>query len=305
MGRFILIASLFLLLVPITARALSISPSVFEIKGNRGEVMEEKLTIINPSGSDQTYYLGVMAFVPSKTGDSPIFLEKQDTQDGLAQWIQLPFSDVRVPARAKVDVPFKIAIPWDVVSRGYYAAVTVSQAPADLVAGNGAIVEAKVAALILMTVEGETIEQLALINLSADTDDRFRSSFPNTFRFAVQNQGNVHVLPVGAIVLKDFFGREIASYDANPNAARVLPASTREYVTKTDAQEGWWNTFNQQMRLFAIGPINTELFLTYGSDQKLSESLPVFWYVPWQLLVSAAVVLFILIGCIRLLSKRK
>lgn len=288
-----------LALIPASAFAASLSPSVMELSAQRGEVVEQTLTVINTRAIEQTYFLGVMKFEPQEEGGSPAFIPYEEDHTGLPEWIALPFTEFRVPPQAKGDVPFRIAVPNDVKAGGYYAAMTVSQAPSDLVESNGAIVEAKTAALILLTVEGDTTEKLELLDFVGPTG--MESSLSHTVTYRVQNQGNVHVMPKGTIELRDLLGRVLKVFDANPEQGRILPGSTRSYQVGEQNQEGFFETLKTQMRTFAIGPIEVKLTLTYGvSEQSINTEMS-FWYVPWQLLVSALIVLVI---CLKLFTRR-
>lgn len=260
-----------LMLAPLKTRAASLSPSVIELSASRGETVEAVVTVINTSVTEQIYFAGVMRFEPSEDGSSPVFLQDEVGSGEWPNWIVLAFSEFRVPANSKAELPFKVVVPSDVQSGGYYGAVTVSQAPSDIVADNGAMIEAKTAALVLLTVEGETVEKVEVLELVGS----------GPFVYRMQNQGNVHVTPVGMVTVKDMFGRTVASYDANPGGARVLPGTTRTYETQQSDQNSW----------FTIGPMRAQLEVTYGRSEQTATAQTEFWYVPWKALVAVLVVL--------------
>lgn len=290
-----------LLLLPLHAEAASIAPSVLEVTAKRGQVLTELFTIVNASGSENTYYVEVIKFEPTQDGAGPKFIPYEEDHAGLPEWIVLPMAEVRVPANSKGDVPFEIAIPSDVASGGYYGAITVSQSPADLVASNGAIVEAKTAMLLLLTVEGETVESLELLDFT-DHGGSLRSDLAQSFSYRVQNQGNVHLMPLGSVTIKDLFGRTITAYDANAQMNRILPGSTREYqVNAAQIDGGIISLLSRQMKALAVGPMTATLSITYGTSQQFITASSTFWYVPWQLLIA----LFILIMLGILLFTRK
>jgi hypothetical protein len=294
--KYVFASLIVLALIPVSVFAASLAPSVMEISAQRGQTVERTLTVINTSAIEQMYFLGVMKFEPQEEGGSPSFIPYIQDHSGLPEWIVFPFSEFRVPANAKGEVPFQIVVPNDVKSGGYYAAITVSQAPSDLVENNGAIVEAKTAALLLVRVEGETREKLELLDFA----EAGKLTGPYTFR--LQNQGNVHVTPVGKIDVVDVFGRMVVSLDANPEQGRVLPASTRRYEAGRQSANGFLNVLKEQMQMFAIGPMTAQLQLTYGMENTRIVTKSSFWYFPWQLILSAAV-LFVLLS--RFFAKRK
>ena len=298
--RFAIFTTAFLLaLSPFTAKALSITPSVIEISATRGTVIQKKVSVINTKGMEQTYFVGILKFKASDEGDGPVFISPQEDHSGLPQWIQLPFTEFRLAANTKADVPFEIAIPQDVSSGGYYAALTVSQAPGDVVAENGVLIEAKVAALILLTVEGETKELLNTLDFVLGPENTV------SYILRLQNQGNVHVTPTGWVKVKDIFGRTVATYDANPEKTRILPGSTRTYEVSRDLTTGFWKIVSEQMRVFAIGPLTAELSLTYGSSNSSIEQSFSFLYIPWQLLITVGVLLVVLLVLPQLFQRKK
>jgi len=306
--RLALFTFIFLIVMtPHTARALSITPSVIEISAARGTVIQKKVSVINTKGMEQTYFVGILKFKASEEGESPVFIPANEDQTGLPQWIQLSFTEFRLAANTKADVPFEIAIPQDVNSGGYYAALTVSQAPGDVVAENGVLIEAKVASLILLTVEGETTEKLAVLDFTSKTAEinSIRSSITDSYTFRLQNQGNVHVTPVGLVQVKDVFGRTVASHDANPEKVRILPGSTRSFDVLTTKTNRFWRNVSEQMRLFAFGPMTAQLSIVYGSSNTSIEQSFSYWYIPWQLLTVIGGVLIVLIGIWQLLHRKK
>lgn len=301
MGRRFIYLFATLLLLPIGVQAASLSPSVLEVSANRGQVLTNALTIINASQSEKTYFLGVMKFEPTEDGTGPKFIPYEEDHTGLPEWIVLPMSEVRVPANSKGDVPFEIAVPSDVVAGSYYGAITVSESPTDLVASNGAIVEAKTAMLLLLTVEGETVEALEILDFT-DHGNVWRSDVAESFSYRLQNQGNVHAIPLGNVAITDLFGRAVARYDANDQMSRILPTSTRTYEIKTGKKEGIVELLSRQSKAFAIGPMKATLTLAYGSNQKILTAQTSFWYVPWQL--TSVVVVLVVLGLLLFTRKR-
>ncbi|MBI5369932.1 hypothetical protein HZA85_01950 [Candidatus Uhrbacteria bacterium] len=298
-----LILVVLIIFMPRVVIGASVSPSVIELSGKRGEVVSSKLTIINSQSVDQTYYLGVMSFEPDETGTLPHFLSAKEDRSGFTRWLNLDNEQVVVKAQSKGEVPFELNIPVDVASGGYYGALTVSGSPSDLVVDNGASVEAKTAALIFLTVQGETMEKLALLDFFSS--NRWSSDLHHSLTYRLQNQGNVHVTPQGKVSLKDVFGRTIASVDANPSQGRILPNSTRSYSVEAERPSGWINTLQAQMRSFAIGPVTAQVALSYGQTNQVIEASTSFWYVPWQLLISVILLAAIVIWLFEQASKQQ
>lgn len=271
-------------LLPFDVSAFALSPSSLELNAKRGETIASSITILNTQEVDTEYYVGIMGFQPKDDTGTPEFYTPETGSHELANWILFEDTSFVVPALSASEVPFKVIVPDDVISQGYFAAITVSPAPTDVVASNGAIIEAKTASLVFLTVEGETVEQLALLDftsVSRLSDLPFRS-----YQFRVQNQGNVHVTPAGSLKVTGLFGQTISNVDANPEEGRVLPDSTRAFeITQENPLKSWYDTVAFQLSHLAIGPVTATLDLNYGESGTIQSSLS-FWLFPWQLMVT-------------------
>lgn len=278
---------LMLTLSPTVARTATLSPSVVELEASRGEVVESSFEIFNTGMTPQQYFLGRLAFEPSGEDGTPVFTPWDSRQEGLLSWLDLPVVEFTVPPRSKVGVPFRVVVPDDIPAGSFYGALTVSTAPTEVVAANGALIEAKTAVLVFLTVEGETTQQLALLDFALEQDDASRPY--GLFSYRVQNQGNVHLVPRGRIELRGMFGQTIQSWDANPTDGRVLPGSTRTYtVDAPEDDDSWLGRAGYQLRHFAFGPASAHLTIAYGDHLEL-EAAQELWLIPWELAGTLAV----------------
>lgn len=270
--------------MPSFANAFAVSPATLDLSASRGETVEQTISVINNGTAEQTYYLGTISFVPDETSGAPRFLSGDSDRSGLAGWIHFPVREVTVPSSTKVDVPFVVTIPADAESGTLYAAVTVSVAPSDVVASNGATIEAKTAVLVFMTVEGESIEKAATVDF-VSSDGGLVVAHDVSYAFRVQNQGNVSVVPSAMIVVTDLFGRVVFAKDANPEDGRVLPGTTRTYSGElVERPSGFLGAIATQWSLFAIGPMTATLSID-GTDSADSPAIH-YWMFPWQILVT-------------------
>ena len=293
-----------LLSTPLVVFGASISPSLIELEGEQEELLESSISIINTESTDQTYYLDTLMFTANDETGSPQFISKDQEHSGLATWIEFSADVVTVPAGSKGEVPFEVFVPDTAEAGGYYAAITVSNAPEDVVATNGAIIEAKTAVLILLSVAGDQTVAAELLDFT-QTESASRSLIEGAYQYRVQNQGDVHILPVGSILLKDVFGRTLASIDANTSKGRVLPGTTRTYEAEIESSaQGWIETTSEQMQSMAIGPISAVLSLEYTEGQTLNAQIDAFWIIPWQL-ISTLIGILILLMLVYRVGRRK
>ncbi len=280
------------------AEAFSAAPATTELGASRGQLVDATFTLVNTEDRDETYYLSVLKFEAQAETGSPRFIPYEEDHGGMPEWIVFQDTEVAVPARSRVEVPYQIAVPSDAQSGGHYAAIVISDAPSAVVATSGASIQAKTALLLFLTVQGETREQAALLDFAIERGEP--SGLNGTFRWRIQNQGNVHVVPEGTVTFKNALGWIIGKTDANETDGRVLPGSTRTF-------EGSWSLVADdlpllprlaaQARVAAIGPVTASLDITYGASGVLSQETA-FFYWPIELIafvlltLVAAVILF-------------
>lgn len=283
-----------LILSPFSAQAFSVAPGIIEVNADRGKTIQTSINLINTADTAQTIYLSKQKFEANETSGAPKFIPFEQDHSGLADWLKLPADRITVEARTKVDVPVTIAVPNDIPSGGYYGAVIFSEAPYDIVATNGASINAKTAVLLLLTVNGETNKKIALLDFTSPQAGTLQTLPTGEFSYRLQNQGNVHVLPEGTLTIKDIFGRVISMANANPASGRVLPSFTRTFQGDFGPQVdgGFTEIIKTQWQNFAIGPVSLSLNLE-TENQEIQSELS-FWVIPWQLLITLIISLSIL-----------
>lgn len=298
-----ILTSLILFALPHLTYAAAVSPAMIDLEGTRGEVISSTFSVINTQGTDQTYYLDTLSFQAKDESGEPRFLT-EETSDDLSKWISFLADRIIVPARSKVDVPFTVQIPADVTSGSYQSAITVSSAPAEVVATNGAIIEAKTATLVFLLIKGETTKKVVLLDFVSG-DKWIQSNLRQTFTYRMQNQGNVYAIPEGQIVLKDVFGRKLRVVDANETKQRVLPATTRSFQAIDQNVVGFLEIVRDQANHFSIGPVTATLSVNFGDGFESIQATTSFWYVPYQLTLSVLLFVGLVFVGYQTLSKHK
>ena len=251
------------------------------------------MTVINTDDRDKNFYLLAVKFEPREDSSSPRFIPYAEDHAGLPEWISFADDRVRVPAEGKLEVPVRIAVPDDAASGTSYAAVLVSDAPYDLVASQGAPIQARVAVLVFFTVEGETDARAELLDFLPVSPAAIQENVTRTFRLRIQNQGNVVLAPAGTIVATDVFGRVVASADVNAEGSRVTPGLTRTFEVALVEDE------------MAVGPVTATLKVTYASDQPALFSSDSYWVFPWPFVIAAGFVCVMAVMLLRGAVRRR
>lgn len=285
MRRLAFFALIAFILAPLHhASAFGVSPAMMELSGPRGEVLRSTFSIINDKPNAETFYLRRMKFMARDEGGAPQFIPYHQDHAGFPEWIIFDADQIDIPAFTKAEIPFSIAIPSDAASGGHYAAITISEAPYDIVSQGASSVSAQTAILLFLTVAGETHEQAALLDFSVTGLEQALLGSGGQFTYRIQNQGNVHITPTGAITLTDLFGRTLLQLDANEGSGRVLPNTTRTFEISIEPKEQTGvDKFFARLTNFVIGPVTASLNLTYGSTSIPLTATDVTWHFSWPL----------------------
>ncbi len=266
-----------------SVQAFSVAPASVEMSGARGETVEGTIRLINESAAERTVYLSAVKTASREDGAAPVFFPYDEDHSGLPEWLVFPLSVV-LSANTKTDVTFSAVIPKDVASGGYYGALVVSEAPVPIVATNGAVIQANTAILLLLTVEGETRAAAPLLDFVREGDGPIANLSDIAYAWRAQNQGNVHVTPVGVVRVTGFFGRTLLETDANPAYGRILPGVTRTFTgSLLEPRSRFFDRAREQFQTLAIGPVTVTLDAVAG-ESVLARSFTV-WVFPWQALL--------------------
>lgn len=294
---------LWLLVFPLATHAASVAPATLDLSGDRGANVPATFAIFNTKATAQTYYLGTISFDAKDETGSPQFQESSST-DKLAKWITFDSDHVVVPARSEAQVPFFIHIPADVAAGSYQTAVTISDVPSEVVQSNGAVIDAKTAILVFLTVNGSTTKKAALLDFTTNAKG-FQTDLYPSFQFRIQNQGSAYFIPEATITLKDMFGRVIARIDA-ADRGRVLPGSTRAFQTAFASKpRSIYESIQRQAALFTMGPVTAQLDVNPGEGYEPIMSKIVITYYPIQLMFVSFGVIIMVIVLYLILAKSK
>lgn len=266
-------------LLPMAALAFSVSPAIIDLSGARGAVATASVTVTNADAREKTYYLQATAFEPREDSDAPRFMPREEGSGGLPEWISME-ERVRVSASGRLEVPVRVAVPPDALPGTHYAAIMVSDAPYDVVAPQGAPLQARVAVLLFFTVEGGEAKA-ALMDFLPTNPRAVRLDAAAAFSVRVQNQGDVVVAPMGTVDLVDALGRTVASARVNGEGSRVIPGRTRAF-TGTLVPDA-----------FALGPVTALLRLSYAPDAPVLFSSFSFFLIPVPVVASLGILALI------------
>ncbi len=271
-----------------------------------------------------TIELRAKDFTSNGIDGTPNFLEYGElaNEASLASWITFEKSQIILDHYQQVEtINFTITIPENAEPGGKYAAVLLADNEGEKIvdisdeqAQLG--LNKELGPLILLTVEGEITKglqanDLFTTNLKGNSY-RFYFNPPINIIAEIQNTGNTHTSPVGAIYLYkgNDFQESIAKFELNPDQNYILPNSSRIYsniwnesfietevkvdeegkvVTDDKGKTKYTTKYNwDQLSKLRMGRYNVKLlYNTETADGQVGtlEMNTYFWMFPWQILV--------------------
>jgi len=246
--------------------ALSVSPQVFEVSADPGDVVTESFKIVNGTDIDVTLNATPKNFTPEGE-DGGVNLTEDSTSYSLASWIVVSPTTVTVPARGSQVFDFTITLPVDAEPGSHLGSIIVQTDAVDI-DGSGAAVSQEIGPLILTSVSGDLVED---VEIASFTTNSFWEKGPVVFETRATNTGNVHFRPSGTIEIKNFFGNVVATI--NLEEKNVLPTSTRKIVNDW-APSG-----------FTVGKYTADLALVYGADGTILTDSTSFTVFPYKVII--------------------
>jgi len=222
-----------LLMFPLTAhaqagRSITIIPPKFELFGNPGDTLPEQIRVKNNSDVPATYSIIVEDFTTSgEEGQVVIEGESESTSYSLGNWIETESQDLILQPNEEKTVSFLITIPRNAEPGGHYASI-LFQSGGEQVPGSAAVSQ-RVGSLILLRVSGNVTEDA---DVESFTVPSYSQSGPIDFTLRVKNNGNVHMIPQGTIIVENILGQKVAELPID--SRNVLSGAIRKMDTVWD-----------------------------------------------------------------------
>ena len=144
-----------------SALALTISPPVFELEVDPGNILQESIKIFNETDKEVTLYTSTADFTAKKDKEGlPEFLAPEESQGDLADWIQIEKGPIVILPFEERRIHFLINVPASADPGGHYSAIFFNTEPPSTEGEAGAIgISGKLGSLLLVRVSGDIIEQ--------------------------------------------------------------------------------------------------------------------------------------------------
>jgi hypothetical protein len=237
--KFILTLTLATIFIPNAVYAIGVTPLRVALQAKPGETVEGYVIVQNTLEEDQIAVLSKadffvnqdesVQFYPTKTTDENSVYSMQD-------WIEIEENNILIPAKQGKEIKYKITVPADAPSQGYYGAIFISGQSPDKGKTPGALtVEANVAQLVLFQVPGNLKSDIELKSYDMEVAEAQAGKEGSEVEFTavVHNTGNTHVASTGTITIIDQETKEkqFEQILVNKDKYNTMPNRDKTYVT--------------------------------------------------------------------------
>ena len=294
------------LVLPKSTQALVLAPAKVEIEASPGNVIRDRIILLNDSEETVTYYSSVEKFEAQGESGTPNFVT---ADSGLSTWTEVADSVTLAPNESR-EVGYTIQIPSDAEPGGHFAAIFWSTLSPDAADSGQVLIGTKSGVLLLVGVAGDFAEEGGVIEFGSLSGGRVLGSLPTRLYYRFQNEGGDRLRPEGTITIKNIFGGTASVLNANLSEGNVLPRSIRKFevlwsektkeanMIHVDAEEpsSFFSIARRQAQDFLFGPYRVVIEVDYGSQEDVSVASFRFFALPWQLLLLVIGGLLIVFG---------
>lgn len=273
-----------------TTRTLTIVPPTVEQKVNPGEAKEGKLKIINDSSEEITFNVVVRDFIVKDNKGTPDILPPGTLSNKYsgASWIGVAPDNFTVAPHKQQEFQYFLKVPADARPGGHYAAVVYEPVNPLGITGTGAAVNTQLGTLFYINVAGAITENAQIVQFSAKG---FSEYGPVSIATEIKNLGDLHIRPVGSIVVKNMLGQRVETQNLDEH--NIFPEASYLYNNK----------FGQK---FMFGRYTATMYATYGTGNNRPLMATVAFIVfPWKMASLALLVAIAIVLAIFVFEKRK
>lgn len=252
-----------------STQALSITPTKQAITVEPGAQQDVRVTIINEGPTATVLKTLVDPFSSDTATGLPVFGES----DEAAAWVDILPRKLTLRPGEQTDVTYTIRVPKNAEPGAHYLGLFAQTQSEEV----GIAAGTRIGSLLFLYVAGDVQESLLRRNFSA-TKSFFISSDP-TISLQMVNEGTIHVVPTGEIVIQDMWDRRIEVRPINPENRKVLPRAVfdRSFVFS-------------DLPIAVIGPVTAYASVNYGLTNQTMTASTTFWVLPVPILIATLII---------------
>lgn len=295
---------------------VSIGPPSFEYEVIRGQIIEDKIIIINRSVTPLPFKIAVRNWTAKGEEGDIEFFENPQADIGFSprEWIELSVGDIVLAPREKKEVLLTIRVPETAEPGGHYVMINFESLLGEraIQESGGPVILPQIGSLVFLTVHvpdisfqkdplavkefsiprGELTKPLAFLKpipvVRAASNLSFIDSSLGRLSLRIENFDIIHHRPEGEVQILNSFGQvvlrqKIPATTVLPGKVRIIPVDLeREDDSAAQAQSeekrsGW-------LRRQLVAGRYTALVSVSEGDQVLEAKVQA-WAFPWKILL--------------------
>lgn len=256
---------------------LTIQPVKISHTIEPGKSVSGSILLSNASTQDVRVAFKVQDFVPNVGGEGVKFVSRAEGLTTVRDWITLGKGNEAIILKQdeKIQVPYTIVAPPNAEPGSHFGVIFFEATNPEV--GQQLKVGTQVGTLIFVTVPGNFLQKGNITNFDAPS---FVQGFSVPFEIGFENTGTVHFEPKGSILVKNLFGKTVATIPVEGQV--VLPTGIKEWTVPFTVDG------------FLFGRYTAELSIVDGEGTVLTTEKIAFYALPiWYILSVIAGILII------------
>jgi len=270
-------------------QTITISPPTADFSLNPGAYAEGTIKIINDDSEAISFEASFQDFIVDNPLGIPSFqINNTSERYSASSWLEVSPSSFVIPPQTHQTVNYYIHVPSTARPGGHYAGLIFSPQNSSSLSNSGASVNTNIAALLSVSVNGETTEKANVISI---TGDKFSEFGPVRITTTIQNLGDLHIKPQGRVSLINMLGSSIEAKNLPEN--NIFPEASRNFEVSLGNK-------------FMLGRYKASFLGSYGKNNNnplTSEFY--FWVFPWRAFILAVLMLLAAILSAIYLKRRR
>ena len=204
--------------------ALTVTKSYFVLVARPGDVIQDRIRIVNTGGRTGTAYLYPVDATTGQTSGA-VYLSRQSPRHDVGAWIRLARSTVTLGPGKDVIVPFTIRVPLSVRAGDHLGGIVAENAAVTKASGNGAL-QIRIRHLTIDAVElqlpGRVVARADVTGVKPGGEHGYQYVYLHLL-----NPGTIMIKPAGSLLVKNSHGRTVARRSLLLDT--FLPGTTIDY----------------------------------------------------------------------------
>lgn len=251
-----------------SVQALTIFPVRQTLIADPGTIEKVYMNVKNEENVPVVVKPEVDAFAIDQTGKA-VF----GASDEAKKWVEVsPRSFTLLPGKS-IDVQFLFRVPQSSPPASHYLGLFAT------LGGEGGQIglNSRVGSLLFLYTSGNIEESVELLDFSFENKVFF--SDPLKVFLQIRNTGNIHVVPQGEVVVKNWRGKEL--FRKNINTEKSLLVPERKFNDESVIDHLSWKD---------AGPIRTEAVVQYGVKGGRVAVSDTSWFLPKEFLIVGGII---------------